>query len=46
MTLRHIVLASAVFLSATVAAWSAGDNVVLSRASKVDVPSKFPGCAV
>ena len=43
MTLRHIVLASALFLSATVPAWSAGDNVVLIDVSKVNAPHSLPG---
>jgi len=43
VTFRNIVLASAFFLSATAPAWSAGDNVVLIAASKVDLPSKLPG---
>jgi hypothetical protein len=43
VTLRHIVLASAVSLSATVPAWSAGDNVVLIDVGKVDLPAHLPG---
>lgn len=43
MTLRHIVLASAVSLSAVVPAWSMGDNVVLIDVAKVDAPSHLPG---
>jgi hypothetical protein len=43
VTFRNIVLASALLLSATAPAWSAGDNVVLIAASKVDLPSKLPG---
>ncbi|HEY8255153.1 MAG TPA: hypothetical protein VIG39_10955 [Rhizomicrobium sp.] len=43
MTLRNIVLAAAVFLSANVPAWSAGDNVVLIDVGKVDRPSHLPG---
>ena len=43
MTFRNIVLASALLLSATVPAWSAGDNVVLIDVSKVNVPHNLPG---
>ena len=35
MTFRNIVLASALFLSANIPAWSAGDNVVLIDVGKV-----------
>ena len=43
MKFRIIALASALAVSATVPAWSAGDNVVLLATSKVDLPSKLPG---
>ena len=43
MTFRNTVLASALFLSATVPAWSAGDNVVLIAVSKVTPPHSLPG---
>jgi len=47
VTFRNIVLASAFFLSATVPAWSADENVVLIATNKVDPPSKLPGlCGV
>ena len=43
MTFRNTVLASALFLSATVPAWSAGDNVALIAVSKVTPPHSLPG---
>jgi len=43
MALRNIILACALILSAAGPAWSAGDNVVLVAASKVDLPFKLPG---
>jgi len=43
VTFRHIVLACALSLAATVPAWSAGDNVVLIAVSKVTAPHSLPG---
>ena len=43
MTMRSILLASALILSAAVPARAAGDNVVLIDVSKVNVPSSLPG---
>jgi hypothetical protein len=43
VTFRNIVLASTFFVSATVPAWSAGDNVVLIAVSKVMPPHSLPG---
>jgi hypothetical protein len=43
MTIRRLVLASALILSATMPASAAGDNVVLLAVNKVDPPSRLPG---
>ncbi len=43
MTLRSLLLASALLASASLPASAAGDNVVLIDVSKVEVPATLPG---